>query len=129
MPAGVSMLAKQVIRAGSRRQKGDAILKLYAVISQAAWVTQRGLTEEWTAIYFGLLQIGLARFIKHAAGIVVRPDKGFNDLVGALPRPSAEQACKMSHARLCGCLALLQGLTQRRIMRALLIKCSDTAQQ
>ena len=69
------------MRAGSRKQKGEAILKLYAVISQAAWVTQRGLTEEWTAIYFGLLQIGLARFVKHCASIVVRADKGFPDLV------------------------------------------------
>ena len=77
----MSSLAKQVIRAGSRKQKGDAILKLYAVISQAAWVTQRGLTEEWIAIYFGLLHIGLSRFIKHTASIVVRADKGFTDLV------------------------------------------------
>ncbi|KAK9794963.1 hypothetical protein WJX73_006109 [Symbiochloris irregularis] len=78
---GVTTLARRVVKAGNRRAKEDAILKLYAVISQAAWVTQRGLTEEWAAIFFGILQAGLGRFVKHTASIVVRPDKGFTDLV------------------------------------------------
>lgn len=78
---GVSILARNVVKAGSRKQKGEAVLKLYAVTSQAAWVTQRGLTDEWTAIYLGLLNVGLARFVKHCAGIVIRTDKGFTDLV------------------------------------------------
>ena len=52
-------LARQVIDSSNRGAKAQAVLKLFATLSQAKWVTQQGLMEEWTAIYMGILQAGL----------------------------------------------------------------------
>ncbi|KAK9812888.1 hypothetical protein WJX72_005286 [[Myrmecia] bisecta] len=79
LSAGVKKLAQLVVVAVSHKQKEQAILKLYAVLSQAAFVSVQAL--DWAAAFAGLLDVGLARFIKHTAGIVVRKDKGFSDAV------------------------------------------------
>ena len=55
--AGVVGLAKQVIESRNRGEKAQAVLKLFATLGQAKWVTQQGLMEEWTAIYLGILQV------------------------------------------------------------------------
>ena len=61
------------------------MLKLYTVLCQTAWVTQPGLAQDWSASYRGLLDLGLPRFIKHCASIVVRRDKGYADAVSLWP--------------------------------------------
>lgn len=81
--AGVRQLAESVVKSVGREQKEAAILKLYAVLNQATWVAPHA--EGWAAAFIGLLDLGLARFIKHAAGIVIRRDKGFSDAVRISP--------------------------------------------
>ncbi|KAK9836410.1 hypothetical protein WJX84_004398, partial [Apatococcus fuscideae] len=79
---GVRQLAESVVKSVGREQKEAAILKLYAVLNQATWVAPHA--EGWASAFIGLLDLGLARFIKHAAGIVIRRDKGFSDAVRAM---------------------------------------------
>ncbi len=55
------------------------MLKLYAVLSQAQFVQHRA--SEWEAAFVGLLEVGVSRFLKHAAGVVIRKDKGFSNMV------------------------------------------------
>ena len=70
-----------MVKASGQEEKEHAVLKLYAVLCQTAWVSQPGLNEDWTASYLGLLELGLPRFLKHAAALVLRRDKGYSDLV------------------------------------------------
>ena len=63
--AGVVGLARQVIESSNRGEKAQAVLKLFATLSQAKWVTQQGLMEEWSAIYLGILQARLLHTSPH----------------------------------------------------------------
>eukprot|EP00891_Asterochloris_glomerata_P006855 jgi/Astpho2/6855/Aster-06527 len=78
LASAVRHLATQVIRAHGTRQKEHAVLKLYAVLSQAQFVQHRA--SEWEAAFVGLLEVGVSRFLKHAAGVVIRKDKGFSNM-------------------------------------------------
>lgn len=59
LPAGVAGLARQLMESPDRGHKAQAVLKLFALLAQAKWVTQQGLTQEWTAAYVGLIQVCL----------------------------------------------------------------------
>lgn len=84
MPAaGIAGLAKQVTLAVEPQEKEQAILKLYAVLRQTTWVAQAGGPNQgWSTSFTGILDLGLAKFLKHIAALVIRRDKGYSDLVG-----------------------------------------------
>ena len=96
-----------MIKASGQQEKEHAVLKLYAVLCQTAWVSQPGLNEDWTASYLGLLELGLPRFLKHAAALVLRRDKGYSDLVRTCkPGQTTAGYCScgitvLCHERLC----------------------------
>lgn len=78
---GIAGLGRSVIQAVGQQQKEQAILKLYAVLCQSAWMTQPGLTQGWNTSYMSILELGLPKFLKHTAALVLRRDKGYSDLV------------------------------------------------
>jgi hypothetical protein len=46
------------------------------ILPQAGWQANKlGLVAERTAVFLGILQLGLHSFVKHAAAIVLRSDK------------------------------------------------------
>lgn len=78
----------QVVSARSRQAQELAILKLYAVLSQAHFVKQQA--EEWQGAFLGILALGFPLLLKHTAEIVIHQDKGYSDMVRLLLlRPAA----------------------------------------
>ena len=53
-------LARQLMEAPDRGLKAQAVLKLFTLLAQAKWVTQLGLSPEWSAAFMGLMQVCLA---------------------------------------------------------------------
>lgn len=62
----------------------DLHVGLFVCLPLQAQFVQNNASD-WEAAFMGLLDIGLPRFLKHAAGVVVRKDKGFSDMVSSLP--------------------------------------------
>ena len=81
------------------------MLKLYAVLSQAQFVQHRA--SEWEAAFVGLLEVGVSRFLKHAAGVVIRKDKGFSNMVSrAVRRGSKSEGQCSCRLLLCNCMEM-----------------------
>lgn len=75
--------------ARSRQAQELAILKLYAVLSQAHFVKQQA--EEWEGAFLGILALGFPLLLKHTAEIVVHSDKGYSNMVSC--------HCRLQHQR------------------------------
>lgn len=67
--------------ARSRQAQELAILKLYAVLSQAHFVKQQA--EEWEGAFLGILALGFPLLLKHTAEIVIHSDKGYSNMVSS----------------------------------------------
>lgn len=65
--------------ARSRQAQELAILKLYAVLSQAHFVKQQA--EEWEGAFLGILALGFPLLLKHTAEVVIHSDKGYSSMV------------------------------------------------
>ena len=65
--------------ARSRQAQELAILKLYAVLSQAHFVKQQA--EEWEGAFLGILALGFPLLLKHTAEIVIHSEKGYSNMV------------------------------------------------
>lgn len=71
----------QVVGARSRQAQELAVLKLYAVLSQAHFVKQQA--EEWEGAFLGILALGFPLLLKHTAEIVIHSDKGYSNMVSS----------------------------------------------
>lgn len=69
----------QVVTARSKQAQELAILKLYAVLSQAHFVKQQA--ADWEGAFLGILALGFPLVLKHTAEVVIHPDKGYSDMV------------------------------------------------
>lgn len=72
-------LASQVVTARSRQAQELAILKLYAVLSQAHFVKQQA--ADWEGAFLGILALPFPLFLKHTADVVIHPDRGYSNMV------------------------------------------------
>ena len=88
----------QVVGARSRQAQELAILKLYAVLSQAHFVKQQA--EEWQGAFLGILALGFPLLLKHTAEIVIHQDKGYSDMVRLCLCCNAAQSLALSLAKL-----------------------------
>ncbi|MCJ1304065.1 hypothetical protein MMC08_006877, partial [Hypocenomyce scalaris] len=78
LTANVRTLAAQVVTARSKQAQELAILKLYAVLSQAHFVKQQA--ADWEGAFLGILALGFPLVLKHTAEVVIHPDKGYSDM-------------------------------------------------
>ena len=69
----------QVVTARSRQAQELAILKLYAVLSQAHFVKQQA--ADWEGAFLGILALPFPLFLKHTADVVIHPDRGYSNMV------------------------------------------------
>ena len=65
--------------ARSRHAQELAILKLYAVLSQAHFVKQQA--ADWEGAFLGILALPFPLFLKHTADVVIHPDRGYSNMV------------------------------------------------
>lgn len=68
-----------MVSARDKRAQELAILKLYAVLSQAHFVKQQA--AEWEGAFLGILALGFSVVLKHTADVVIHPDRGHSDTV------------------------------------------------
>lgn len=86
--------------ARSRQAQELAILKLYAVLSQAHFVKQQA--EEWEGAFLGILALPFPLLLKHTAEVVIHSDKGYSSMVSC---------CCMHLLELSACSAVELSLT------------------
>ena len=72
----------QVVTARSKQAQELAILKLYAVLSQAHFVKQQA--AEWEGAFLGIMTLGFPLLLKHTAEVVIQQDRGYSTMVGGL---------------------------------------------
>lgn len=81
----------QVLTARSKQAQELAILKLYAVLSQAHFVKQQA--TEWEGAFLGIMTLGFPLLLKHTAEVVIQQDRGYSTMVGGLLSPASVAAC------------------------------------
>ncbi len=83
-----------------------AILKLYAVLSQAHFVKQQA--ADWEGAFLGIIAVGFPLLLKHTAEVVIQQDKGYSNMVGGLlsqAPPSISHCLLLCQIRAVGTLA------------------------
>ncbi len=68
--------------ARSKQAEELAILKLYAVLSQAHFVKQQA--ADWEGAFLGILALGFPLLLRHTAEVVIHQDKGYSNMVSSL---------------------------------------------
>ena len=81
----------QVVTAKSKQAQELAILKLYAVLSQAHFVKQQA--AEWEGAFLGIMTLGFPLLLKHTAEVVIQQDRGYSTMVGDLSSQASVTAC------------------------------------
>ena len=81
----------QVVTARSKQAQELAILKLYAVLSQAHFVKQQA--AEWEGAFLGIMTLGFPLLLKHTAEVVIQQDRGYSTMVGDLSSQASVTAC------------------------------------
>ena len=73
-----------MVTARSKQAQELAILKLYAVLSQAHFVKQQA--AEWEGAFLGIISLGFPLLLKYTAEVVIQQDRGYSNMVrGLLP--------------------------------------------
>ncbi len=81
----------QVATARSKQAQELAILKLYAVLSQAHFVKQQA--AEWEGAFLGIMTLGFPLLLKHTAEVVIQQDRGYSTMVGGLLSQASVNSC------------------------------------
>ncbi len=88
----------QVVTARSKQAQELAILKLYAVLSQAHFVKQQA--AEWEGAFLGIMTLGFPLLLKHTAEVVIQQDRGYSTMVGGLLTQASVTTCCYAKLRL-----------------------------
>lgn len=82
--SGFAALARQIV-GDVDSQKEQALLRLYAAVSQDARLMQADARSTQLDGFYKILEVGLPQFIKAVAAVVLRTDKGTALLVSPSP--------------------------------------------
>ncbi|DBA83344.1 TPA: hypothetical protein ACH3X2_006497 [Trebouxia sp. C0005] len=115
----VRNLAAQVVTARSKQAQELAILKLYAVLSQAHFVKQQA--AEWEGAFLGILSLGFPLLLKHTAEVVIQQDRGYSNMVRGMAAAIVKSIARWMEGQLdeAGpCQALVQQVLTQLVQEA-----------
>lgn len=78
-------MAVQVVNARNKQAKELAVLKLYAVLSQAHFVKQQA--ADWEGAFLGILALPLPLLLTHLSHMLITTEPTFSHMVGHASRP------------------------------------------
>ncbi|KAL0052266.1 hypothetical protein WJX82_010974 [Trebouxia sp. C0006] len=112
-------LAAQVVTAKSKQAQELAILKLYAVLSQAHFVKQQA--AEWEGAFLGIMTLGFPLLLKHTAEVVIQQDRGYSTMVRGMAAAILKSIARWMEGQLdeAGpCQALVQQVLTQLVQEA-----------
>ncbi|DBA87927.1 TPA: hypothetical protein ACH3X1_004915 [Trebouxia sp. C0004] len=115
----VRNLAAQVVSARTKQAQELAILKLYAVLSQAHFVKQQA--AEWEGAFLGIISLGFPLLLKHTAEVVIQQDRGCSNMVRGMAAAIVKSIARWMEGQLDEvgpCQALVQQVLTQLVQEA-----------